>query len=77
MIISLSDLIGTSHLMKPDRRHFTDGSDAPIMMSADESALIRVWREKVSSTSYSRLTPAAEPRTQRRRRRAAPSGGRG
>jgi hypothetical protein len=29
----------------PDRRRFIAGSDARIIMSADEAALIRLWRE--------------------------------
>ena len=32
--------------MKPDRRHFIGGSDARIIMSPDEAALIRLWKEK-------------------------------
>jgi predicted phage-related endonuclease len=31
---------------KMDRRHFIGGSDARIIMSDDESALLRLWREK-------------------------------
>src|SRR5215470_10504110 len=31
---------------KNDRRHFIGGSDARIIMGADESALLRLWREK-------------------------------
>jgi predicted phage-related endonuclease len=31
---------------KPDRRYFVGGSDARIIMGADESALVRLWREK-------------------------------
>jgi predicted phage-related endonuclease len=30
----------------PDRRGFIGGSDARIIMSNDESALVRLWREK-------------------------------
>ena len=30
----------------PERRHFIGGSDARIIMSSDEAALIRLWREK-------------------------------
>ena len=30
----------------PNRRHFVGGSDARIIMGADEAALIRLWREK-------------------------------
>jgi hypothetical protein len=32
--------------MKPDRHHFIGGSDARIIMSPDETALIRLWKEK-------------------------------
>jgi len=31
---------------KNDRRHFIGGSDARIVMGADEDALLRLWREK-------------------------------
>lgn len=31
---------------KRDRRSFIGGSDARIIMSSDEAALIRLWREK-------------------------------
>src|ERR1700674_2861934 len=30
----------------PDRRYFIGGSDARIIMSDDENALLRLWREK-------------------------------
>ena len=33
-----------------DRRHFMGGSDARIIMGADEGALIRLWREKRGET---------------------------
>src|SRR6266852_4830780 len=33
-------------LHKPDRTHFTGGSDARIIMGQDEKALLRLWREK-------------------------------
>src|SRR6185312_13974213 len=33
-------------LDKASRRHFIGGSDARIIMGADESALLRLWREK-------------------------------
>jgi hypothetical protein len=32
------------------RRHFLGGSDARIIMSPDESALIRLWKEKRGET---------------------------
>jgi predicted phage-related endonuclease len=44
--------VGESHapiaitLNRQGRRHFIGGSDARIIMSADETALIRLWREK-------------------------------
>src|SRR5579859_4213336 len=31
---------------KTERRHFIGGSDARIIMGADENALLRLWREK-------------------------------
>src|SRR5208337_1523143 len=43
---SLSDLAGVPRPTKPERRHFIGGSDARIIMSPDEAALIRLWREK-------------------------------
>src|SRR6516165_3486464 len=30
----------------PDRRYFIGGSDARVIMGNDESALLRLWREK-------------------------------
>src|SRR5208337_1578935 len=44
--IRLSDLITVPHSMKPDRCRFIGGSDARIIMSPDEAALIRLWKEK-------------------------------
>ena len=32
--------------MKSDRRRFIGGSDARVIMSGDEAALIRLWKEK-------------------------------
>jgi hypothetical protein len=32
--------------IRPDRRSFIGGSDARIIMSPDEAALIRLWKEK-------------------------------
>ena len=46
MQTKLSDLITASHSIKAGRRHFIGGSDARIIMSADEAALIRLWKEK-------------------------------
>jgi hypothetical protein len=38
--------ITARQLQKPNRRQFLGGSDARIIMSPDESALIRLWKEK-------------------------------
>ena len=46
MEFSLSELIGGVSLIKSDRRRFIGGSDARIIMSGDEAALIRLWKEK-------------------------------
>jgi YqaJ-like viral recombinase domain len=48
MEIRLSDLSTVERSRKPDRRHFIGGSDARVIMGADEAALIRLWREKRS-----------------------------
>jgi predicted phage-related endonuclease len=41
----MGDLLVTAKQLK-DRRHFIGGSDARIVMGDDESALLRLWREK-------------------------------
>jgi YqaJ-like viral recombinase domain len=41
-----SDFITVPHSKKPDRQQFIGGSDARIIMSHDEEALIRLWKEK-------------------------------
>ena len=46
MKIGLSDLAAVGLSRKPDRRFFIGGSDARIIMSPDEAALIRLWKEK-------------------------------
>jgi YqaJ-like viral recombinase domain len=46
MRIKLSDLSTAARSIKPDRRLFIGGSDARIIMSPDEAALIRLWKEK-------------------------------
>jgi predicted phage-related endonuclease len=46
MKIRLSDLTTVQHPAKPDRRGFIGGSDARIIMSPDEAALIQLWKEK-------------------------------
>ena len=43
-------MTGSSNKASVDRRLFIGGSDARIMMSADEAALIRLWREKRGET---------------------------
>ena len=45
MKFTLNDLTAPSSI-KPDRRGFIGGSDARIIMSPDEAALIRLWKEK-------------------------------
>ena len=46
MRIKPSDLTTVARSMKPDRRLFLGGSDARIIMSPDDTALIRLWKEK-------------------------------
>ena len=46
MKLSLSDLTTSPQPRNPDRRLFIGGSDARIIMSPDEAALIRLWKEK-------------------------------
>ena len=46
MEIRLTDLITVRQSTKHDSRHFIGGSDARIIMSPDEAALIRLWKEK-------------------------------
>ena len=46
MKITLNDLITVPRSIKPDRRQFIGGSDARIIMSPDEAALIQLWKEK-------------------------------
>jgi predicted phage-related endonuclease len=56
MRIRLNDLITTSRSIKPNRRLFIGGSDARVIMSPDEAALIRLWKEKrgeVEPTDFS------------------------
>jgi predicted phage-related endonuclease len=45
MEIKLSDL-AVPRSTKPNRRSFIGGSDARVIMSPDEAALIRLWKEK-------------------------------
>jgi hypothetical protein len=65
MRIRLNDLSTTAYPIKPDRRLFIGGSNARIIMSPDETALIRLWKEKrqpmdFSETSFS--NSASSPR---------------
>ena len=46
MNFSSSESITARRAQEPNRRHFLGGSDARIIMSPDEAALIRLWREK-------------------------------
>src|SRR6266436_3144776 len=41
-----SEPITTGRTREPNRRQFIGGSDARIIMSPDEAALIRLWKEK-------------------------------
>jgi predicted phage-related endonuclease len=45
-----------SNKVSVDRRLFIGGSDARIIMSADEAALIRLWREKRGETESEDLS---------------------
>jgi len=46
MKFTLNDLIAVPPRRKPDRRQFIGGSDARIIISPDDAALIRLWKEK-------------------------------
>jgi hypothetical protein len=48
MEFTLGDLMGLEPApqSRPNRRLFIGGSDARIIMSPDEAALIRLWKEK-------------------------------
>ena len=49
-------MTGSSNKASRDRRLFIGGSDARIIMSADEAALIRLWREKRGESEPDDLT---------------------
>jgi predicted phage-related endonuclease len=49
-VMKLNDLIPVPVSIKSDRRRFIGGSDARIIMSPDEMALSRLWREKRGET---------------------------
>ena len=44
--MKLNNLVAVRRSTKPNRRQFIGGSDARIIMSPDEAALIRLWKEK-------------------------------
>src|SRR5271156_4122717 len=46
MKLTLSNLTTAPRSINPDRRLFIGGSDARIIMSPDEAALIRLWKQK-------------------------------
>jgi hypothetical protein len=46
MKLARNNLVTVPRSIKPDRRRFIGGSDARIVMSSDEAALIRLWKEK-------------------------------
>src|SRR5271169_7187096 len=46
MRIGLNDLTTAPQPRNPSRRFFIGGSDARTIMSPDEAALIRLWKEK-------------------------------
>ena len=69
------------HTKKPGRRYFIGGSDARIIMGADESALLQLWRERCEEVeredlSGNLLAPlAVATRSLDRRRYEAITGG--
>jgi hypothetical protein len=56
MKITLNQLITVPQSRKLDRRQFIGGSDARIIMSPDEAALIRLWKEKRGEAEPEDLT---------------------
>ena len=48
MNLRMEEVTATSDSLKSSvgRRHFIGGSDARVIMSSDEAALIRLWKEK-------------------------------
>jgi predicted phage-related endonuclease len=65
MKVTLNDLITISSSTKPDRRQFVGGSDARIIMSPDEAALIRLWREKRGEAEPQDLSNGRSRKTRR------------
>jgi hypothetical protein len=61
-----SELITVPRSRKPARRQFLNGSDARIITSDDEAAVVRrLWHEQTSNVSASYWKPAAHPRSRR------------
>ena len=72
MKFTLNDLITVPRSIKPDRRQFIGGSDARIIMSPDEAALIRLWKEKRGEAEPEDLSRQSHRPTRRRHRGAQP-----
>ena len=72
MKFTLNDLLTVPRSIKPDRRQFIGGSDARIIMSPDEAALIRLegkaWRDRTGGFERQSRRP-----TGRRHRGAQPN----
>ena len=64
MKFTLNDLIGSPRPIKPERRHSVGGSEARIIMSSDEAALIRLWKEKRGEAEPEDLSDALWPEVQ-------------
>ena len=71
MKIRLNDFTNPGSI-GPDRRSFIGGSDARIIMSPDEAALIRLWKEKRGEAEPEPF--GQSHRRTRRRHRGAQSG---
>ena len=71
MEFRLEELMNTRR--RSDRRHFIGGSDARIIMSPDEAALIRLWKEKRGEVDPEDLLGQSDCAA-RRRHRGAQSG---
>jgi predicted phage-related endonuclease len=54
----MSDGISNARI-KRERRHFIGGSDARIIMGQDETALLRLWREKRGEAAAEDLSAKA------------------
>ena len=59
MKFTLNDLTTAPHSRKPTRRCFIGGSDARIIMSPDEAALIRLWKEKRGENELSDISSSS------------------